>query len=83
MERPQWKRPGETRLQAAQRAAADPLGRHVKLADVTDNMDLSRIPALTPKDLVRQEQYAQVRAILLAAIEEERDGYLPDELAIG
>jgi guanosine-3',5'-bis(diphosphate) 3'-pyrophosphohydrolase len=58
---------GEKRIDAAHRAAADPVARVVKLADVTDNMDLSRIAAPTPKDFERLKEYEQVRAILLAA----------------
>ncbi len=61
------KRPGETRLQAAHRAAADPIARVVKLADNAENMDLSRIPHSTAKDLARMEEYRQVREVLLAA----------------
>ncbi len=61
------KRPGESRVQAARRAAADPIARTVKLADNAENSDLSRIPNPTPKDLERIEEYKQVRAILLAA----------------
>ncbi|MBF5007721.1 HD domain-containing protein [Diaphorobacter caeni] len=61
------KRPGETRLEAARRAAADPLARTVKLADNADNMDLSRIPNPTAKDYERLREYEQVRAILMAA----------------
>ena len=61
------KRPGETRLQAAHRAADDPVARVVKLADNTENMDLSRIPHPTTKDLARMEEYRQVREVLLAA----------------
>jgi guanosine-3',5'-bis(diphosphate) 3'-pyrophosphohydrolase len=34
---------GEDRIAAAMRAAENPIARVVKLADVTDNMDLSRI----------------------------------------
>jgi guanosine-3',5'-bis(diphosphate) 3'-pyrophosphohydrolase len=60
---------GEKRIEAAHRAAADPVARAVKLADVADNMDLSRIPAPTEKDYARLEEYRQVRAILLAAQE--------------
>jgi (p)ppGpp synthase/HD superfamily hydrolase len=58
---------GEKRIEAAHRAAADPVARAVKLADVADNMDLSRIAAPTQKDFDRLEEYEQVRAILLAA----------------
>src|SRR5215212_3146899 len=37
------KLPGESRVAAARRAAVNPLARIVKLADNTENMDLSRI----------------------------------------
>jgi GTP diphosphokinase / guanosine-3',5'-bis(diphosphate) 3'-diphosphatase len=63
------KRPGESRIEAAHRAAADPIARVVKLADVTDNLDLSRIAAPTEKDFARLKEYEQVRLILLAAAE--------------
>ena len=56
---------GEARVDAARRAAADPIARVVKLADVTDNMDLSRIAEPTQKDFDRLKEYEQVRAILL------------------
>ena len=58
---------GEKRIEAAHRAAADPVARVVKLADVTDNMDLSRIANPSQKDFDRLKEYEQVRAILLAA----------------
>ncbi len=61
------KQPGEDRIAAAHRAAADAIARAVKLADVADNMDLSRIATPTDKDRTRLQQYAQVKAILLAA----------------
>ena len=61
------KRPGETRLEAALRAAADPIARAVKLADNAENMDMSRIPNPTEKDYARCREYEQVRALLLAA----------------
>ena len=61
------KRDGEDRLQAAARAARHPVARAVKLADVRDNLDLSRIGEPTAKDLARLEQYRQVEALLLAA----------------
>lgn len=59
------KRPGETRLEAAARAAAHPVAREVKLADNAENMDLSRLPDPTPKDFARLEEYRAVRALLL------------------
>lgn len=61
------KRPGETRLDAAMRAAADPVARVVKLADNAENMDLSRIPNPTDRDYARCREYEEVRAVLLAA----------------
>ena len=64
------KLPGETRLEAAARAAADPVARKVKLADNAENMDLSRLPNPTAKDYERLREYEQVRAILLAAQKE-------------
>jgi GTP diphosphokinase / guanosine-3',5'-bis(diphosphate) 3'-diphosphatase len=62
------KLPGESRLDAAHRAAADAIARVVKLADVTDNMDLSRIAKPSEKDVARLKEYEQVRLVLLAAI---------------
>lgn len=56
---------GESRIDAARRAAQNPLARAVKLADVADNMDLRRIPEPTEKDLARLQQYQQVKKILL------------------
>jgi len=60
------KLPGESRLQAAQRAAANTIARQVKLADNAENMDLSRIEHPTERDFARVEEYKAVRAILLA-----------------
>lgn len=59
------KRTGETRLAAAHRAVGDPIARVVKLADVKDNMDLSRIASPTEKDFARLKEYEQVRRVLL------------------
>ena len=57
---------GESRIDAAQRAVVNPIARVVKLADVTDNMDLSRIDNPTDADYDRIDEYKRVRAILLA-----------------
>ena len=61
------KRRGESRIEAAHRAAADPIARVVKLSDNADNMDLSRIPEPNDKDFARMKEYVAVRKILLAA----------------
>jgi len=58
------KRDGEQRLDSAKRARRDPIARQVKIADVTDNMDISRIPEPTARDHERLEEYAAVIAYL-------------------
>lgn len=60
------KREGESRIDAAHRAAADSIARMVKLADNAENSDLSRIANPTERDLARMKEYEAVRAILLA-----------------
>lgn len=57
---------GEGRVEAAKRAAAHPVARAVKLADVADNMDLGRIAKPTERDFARLREYEQVRAVLLS-----------------
>ncbi|MBN9409191.1 MAG: bifunctional (p)ppGpp synthetase/guanosine-3',5'-bis(diphosphate) 3'-pyrophosphohydrolase [Burkholderiales bacterium] len=59
------KRPGETRIQAAHRAAAHPVAKTVKLPYNADNTDLTRIQHRTDKDRKRMEDYIVVRQILL------------------
>ena len=59
------KQKGESRIQAAQRTVQNPLARVVKLADINDNMDLSRISSPTSKDFERLNEYQQVRDILI------------------
>ncbi|MFG5779999.1 guanosine-3',5'-bis(diphosphate) 3'-pyrophosphohydrolase [Comamonas sp. J-3] len=61
------KRPGETRIETAKRAALNLIARTVKLVDNGLNMDLSRTPNPTEIDFARHREYEQVRAILLAA----------------
>lgn len=60
------KRPGETRLQAAARAALHPVARMVKLADNAENMDITRIAEPTERDFARLREYEAVRAVLLS-----------------
>ena len=59
--------PGESRLQAAARAACNPIAPQVKLADIADNMDMTRIPNPTDKDIARQREYAAVRDLLVSS----------------
>ena len=61
------KLPHETRVQAAMRTAQNPLACAVKIADVQDNMNLTRIPNPTARDLARLEEYRQVLEILQKA----------------
>lgn len=58
----------ESRIEAAGRAARHPIALKVKLADVTDNMDPSRIAAPTKEDYARLEEYKDVKTLLLAAL---------------
>jgi (p)ppGpp synthase/HD superfamily hydrolase len=51
------KRDGEDYESFVRRAAANPIGRSVKLADLSDNCDLSRIAAPSPRDHERIEKY--------------------------
>ena len=59
------KRDGESRMDAAKRAVVNPIARVVKLADVTDNMDLGRIAEPTDKDFERLKEYVKVKQLLL------------------
>jgi (p)ppGpp synthase/HD superfamily hydrolase len=45
----------------------NPIARKVKLADVEDNLDVSRLPVTTEKDEKRLAKYRRTRAKLLAA----------------
>ena len=62
------KKEGESRIEAAYRAVRNPIARAVKLADVADNMDLSRIPHPSTKDLLRLEEYKHVQQILMSGV---------------
>lgn len=62
------KKEGESRIEAAYRAVRNPIARAVKLADVADNMDLSRISHPSTKDLLRLEEYKHVQQILMSGV---------------
>jgi (p)ppGpp synthase/HD superfamily hydrolase len=48
------------------RAARHPIARKVKLADITDNLDLTRLRTITDRDQARIERYREARAWLLS-----------------
>ncbi|GIF49912.1 HD domain-containing protein [Asanoa ferruginea] len=60
-------RAGESYLDAVRRAAADPLGRLVKLSDNATNSDEERLALLDAATADRlRTKYAEARAVLLA-----------------
>ena len=52
-------------MEYVKRLKANPIARAVKLADLADNMDMSRIPNPTEKDFARLEKYKKAKSILL------------------
>ncbi|OIH12235.1 guanosine-3',5'-bis(diphosphate) 3'-pyrophosphohydrolase [Acinetobacter baumannii] len=58
---------GEGRVEAAHRVSQNRLACEVKIADVSHNMDLSRLPEITDSVMKRHAQYQQVLDILLNA----------------
>jgi len=58
------RREGEDYFDFCRRAAQNPIARIVKRADLEDNLDLSRIPNPTPKDLERVERYRRALELL-------------------
>ena len=68
------KRPGETYETFVVRAASNPIGRRVKLADLADNSNLSRLLEPTVRDHERIEKYKKaIEAI--NALEPPKDEY--------
>ncbi|WP_312438490.1 HD domain-containing protein [Janthinobacterium sp.] len=58
---------GESYEDFVARAARDPVGKAVKLADLMENSDLSRIAEPSRKDLERVEKYGRAIAYLMAS----------------
>lgn len=58
-------RPGEDYFDAVRRAKADPIARVVKLADLADNSDRTRLGEITEEDERRLAKYARAREMLL------------------
>lgn len=51
------KREGERYEDFVRRAAENPLGREVKIADLEDNMDIRRLKEITDEDVTRLRKY--------------------------
>ncbi|WP_433783121.1 HD domain-containing protein [Pseudomonas frederiksbergensis] len=58
------KAPGESYEAFVERAAQNPIGRVVKLADLEENSDLSRIAQPSWEDLERVEKYRRAMGVL-------------------
>lgn len=61
------KRPGERYEDFIERVVVDPLARRVKLLDLEDNMDLTRLGRLDDADVARLERYHRARRRILQA----------------
>ena len=66
------RRATESYEEFVQRSAQDPIGRRVKLADLSDNMDLRRLPEVQDKDSDRLERYQRAWSQLMAIEEAAR-----------
>jgi (p)ppGpp synthase/HD superfamily hydrolase len=62
------KRPEEENdyMSFVKRAASNPISKVVKLADIEDNLDVTRLPSVTDKDQRRLSKYLEARAYLLS-----------------
>ena len=58
------KREGESYEDFVQRSKGNPISRRVKLADLEDNMDIRRLPAVTARDLERLARYRKAWTVL-------------------
>ncbi len=59
------RRDGETWPDYIDRVAANPIARQVKISDLIDNSNLSRIPYVTLRDVERQKKYNKALKKLL------------------
>lgn len=55
---------GEDYFEFIQRCKANPIGRRVKICDLEDNMDITRLNQLTEKDIERLKKYHKAYKIL-------------------
>ena len=79
------RRDGESYLEFCRRAGHHPIAKRVKLADLTDNSDLSRIAEPTKVDFDRIEKYRKAKLTLLGkdklpSAPSPRDGLMQSQL---
>jgi GTP diphosphokinase / guanosine-3',5'-bis(diphosphate) 3'-diphosphatase len=63
------KRAGEAYETYLERVMANPIALQVKIADMSDNMNIARIADPTPKDWQRLEKYREILPKLQAALQ--------------
>jgi len=59
---------GETYENFIQRIAQNPLATRIKIADLNDNIDVTRLDKLTEKDLARIQKYHQSLSFLMRLV---------------
>lgn len=57
--------PGESYDDFVKRGASNSIAKAVKIADLRDNMDLTKLPVLTEQDLARVEKYRRALGLLV------------------
>lgn len=51
------RKPGQSYSEFIEQVCTDPMAMEVKLADLKDNMDITRLPSLTKDDIARLKKY--------------------------
>ena len=67
------KREGESYDKFVDRTMTDTMASYVKLADIEDNMDLSRLKTVTEKDKARLKKYKKVYARIKKHLKDEEN----------
>jgi (p)ppGpp synthase/HD superfamily hydrolase len=62
------KREGEEYSDFVLRSASNPIALRVKIADLEDNMDLRRMPEITPGDIERLSKYLKAHKYLVSKL---------------
>lgn len=62
------RRKGEEYMDYIERCAGNTIAKYVKFADLTDNMDIRRLPEITDKDVARLRKYHKAYLFLKSKI---------------